>query len=210
MARSTEVRRLTRQLAAARAPVSEECKRLIALIRQRCPGLIPPDPLPSGKEGPEIPLKRDEVQRLVSTAAVAGGPPTVLWSQNDSELIVIAAKVEVVLAGGLFLIRIPVSCAEIRAATVEVAFAVGDEEQPAGMLCATEERPRGPAAIVDVWQDALIAYAWDILLTVSAAVAAETGTDEDGIGLIPTALSVNADGLRLKTMARHGFDRVLQ
>ena len=75
------------------------------------------------------------------------------------------------------------------------------------MLCATEERPRGPAAIVDVWHDALIAYAWDIVLTVSAAVAAETGTDEDGAGLVPSALAVNADGLRLRTMARHGFDR---
>ena len=75
------------------------------------------------------------------------------------------------------------------------------------MLCATEERPRGPAAIVDVWHDALIALRGTSFSRFRGG-GGETGTDDDGAGLIPSALSVNADGLRLKTLARHGFDRV--
>jgi len=76
------------------------------------------------------------------------------------------------------------------------------------MICTTEERPRGPAAIVDAWGDALIAFAWRLLLTVAARVAAQSGTDLDRAGLIPAAIRATKDGVVLLPMARHTFDRV--
>jgi hypothetical protein len=76
------------------------------------------------------------------------------------------------------------------------------------MLVATEERPRGPAVIVDAWGDALVAFAWDVLLTVATAVADASGSDKDGAGLIPAALTASPEGLRILTMSRHGFDRI--
>ena len=76
------------------------------------------------------------------------------------------------------------------------------------MLVATEDRPRGPAIIVDAWGDALVAFAWDVLLTVATAVADASGNDTDGAGLIPAALTASPDGLRVLTMSRHAFDRI--
>lgn len=192
----------------AAAPVTEECRRLLALLRQRCPGLVPPDPLNHGSVGPELTLKREEVSRLVTAAALDGGPTAVVWARDDSELIVHVGKVSVQLGAGLVLVTIPVQCTEARTALVQVPFAVGDDKRPAGLLVATEERPRGPAAVVDVWGDALAAFAWKALLAMAAGVSAAAGTDESGAGLIPAALTANADVLRVQTMARFAFDRV--
>jgi hypothetical protein len=59
-----------------------------------------------------------------------------------------------------------------------------------------------------LWGEALTALAWQALLGVSSALAAESGRDVDGAGLIPVALTATKDGLQILTMARHAFDRV--
>src|SRR5262245_8704400 len=192
--------------AAARA-ISAECKRLLEQLRQRCPDALPPDPLPHGTVGPELPFKADEVSRLAVAIAVDGGAPAVVWSKDGSELLVFAGKVRVQLASGLVLVTIPVQCAEAGSAMIQVPFAVGDERRPAGLLVATEERPRGPAAVVDLWGDALIAFAWKILMGVATQASAASGADESGAGLIPAAIVAQPDGLRVQTMARFAFDR---
>jgi hypothetical protein len=201
------VRSVARQLVASRTPVSDECRKLLETLKARCPGLIPPDPLPAGAVGPEIPLNRDAVQRLAVVAATGGGAATVLWSEADNELLVHVGKITIALDHGLVLVGIPVRCDEVGDATIRVAFAVGDEKRPAGLVCATEERPRGPAAIVDLWGEALVAFAWHVLLTMGGAVAGQSGTDADGAELVPAALTASPDGLRILAIARHAFDR---
>ncbi len=189
--------------------VSQECARLLALVRERCPGLLPPNPLPHGNVGPELAFQKDEVQRLVTAAAGEGSAGGVaVWTKGDCELLVITGKVTVQLDQGLVLITIPTQCAEAGTAQIQVAFAVGDDKHPSGMFAATEERPRGPALVVDVWGEALIAFAWRVLMSAASGVAAGAGTDASGAGLIPAALNVNADGLRVITMARFPFDRI--
>ena len=202
------VRATARQVLAGPRPVSDECRKLLETLKGRCPGLIPPDPLPAGTVGPEIPLDRGVLQRLAVAAATGGGAASVLWSDADNELLVHVGKISVSLDRGVVLIGIPVRCDEVGNATIRVAFATGDEKRPAGLVCATEERPRGPAAIVDVWGEALVAFAWQVLLTVGRAIASQSGTDADGAELVPAALTTSPDGLRILTMARHTFDRV--
>ena len=203
------------ELLAGRDPVSEECQRLLKLVEARCPGLLPPDPLDPGTVGPEIPLNPDELQNLV-TAAVrqAAGLPagstaeSVVWSLAGNELLVVLSRVTVrLIDDGVALVRIPVHCDQVDEALVTVPIAVGDDARPAGMLAATEDRPRGPAAVVDVWGEALTAFAWQVLLTVSTGVAAGAGTDVAGAPLVPAGLTASANGLRILTMARHPFDR---
>jgi hypothetical protein len=93
---------------------------------------------------------------------------------------------------------------------IEVPFAVGSKDLPAGLVFATEERPRGPEVIVDAWSEALIAFAWRLMLTVAIRIAAQSGVDEDGAGLVPIALTAARESLSLTPMARHTFDRVRQ
>ena len=201
------------ELLAARNQLSEECLRMLKVVQQRCPGLLPTQPLPPGTPGTEIPLNPDEVQKLVTVAAAtaagaAEGADTVVWTAGGSELLVIVAKVFVRLGRGFVVVTIPVSCDQVQGAQIEVGFAVGDESRPAGLLAVTEDRPRGPAAVVDIWGDALTAYAWQVVCTVTGGVAGAAGEDQDGAPLIPVALSASPDGLRVLPMARHPFDRI--
>ena len=160
-----------------------------------------------GGRGPEIPVSREDLQKLLLEAARQGSASEVVWVQGDSELIVSVGKVAVALEPGLIVITIPVRCDQIDRANIVVPFAVGDAERPAGMIVATEDRPRGPALIVDAWGEALLAFAWDLVMTLTTAVADASGADVDGAGLIPAALTASSDGIRVLTMARHAFDR---
>jgi hypothetical protein len=189
-------------------PLSAECKRLLELVKERCPDLLPRDPLPAGTVGPEVILKAAELQPLVQAAADPDRRGTIVWILGDSELQVHAAKVTTQLGRGLVLVSIPVHCEETGSARIDVPFAVGDDQHPAGMFAATELRPRGPAIITGPWGDALVAYAWKILLTVARGIAEGAGRDADGAGLIPAAFAANSDTVTVLTQARHGFDRV--
>jgi hypothetical protein len=210
-------RRSVRELLGARDELGAECAKLLEVVRARCPGLLPADPLPAGTVGPEVDLNPDELQRLVSVAAAsAAGIPagtrsdTVVWTLGGSELLVIVAKVQVRLDRGIILVIIPVSCDQISGAEIEVGFAVGDDSRPAGMLAVTEDRPRGPAGIVDLWGDALTGFAWQVMLSVTTGLAGATGEDVDRAPLVPVAITASPNGLRVLTMARHTFDRVVR
>lgn len=179
------------------------------LFEVRVPFPLPSRPLPAGEVGAEIPYDRVAVQKLFAAAATQNNQGAQVWMKDDSELLVFTAKVEVELDDGIVLVTIPVSCDQV-AAAIQVPFAVGSNDQPAGMVFATEERLRGPEVIVDVWGEALTAFAWQIFITVASREAAASGVDEDGAGLIPVAVTAAPQGLRILTMARHSFDRVRQ
>jgi hypothetical protein len=165
-------------------------------------------PLPPGTPGNEIPIPAASFQQMLAAAAVEGNPGTQVWVQRGAELLVVTGKVQAALDDGLVVISIPVSCDQVASALIQIPFAMGGKAAPAGMVCATEERPRGPAAIVDTWGEALISFAWRLLLTVATRVAAQSGADQDGVGLIPAAISATKDAITLLPMARHRFDRV--
>jgi hypothetical protein len=168
----------------------------------------PPKPLPAGTVGTAIPIVKQAFQQLFLAAATQNNSGAIVWTQDGNELVVNTGKVTVDLDDGLVLVTIPVSCDQSTDATVQVPFAVGGATQPAGLVAATEERPRGPAVIVDVWAEALTAFAWRELLTVLMRIAAQAGVDEDGAGLVPIALTATKDAVTMLPIARHTFDRV--
>lgn len=173
-------------------------------------GLNNVEPLPPGTVGPELPLNRQIFSRLITAAATRGNTGAVVWEAAGSEIQVITGKVTVDLNDGLIFVNIPVICDQIPGgATIQVPFAVGSATAPAGLLVATEERPRGPDAIIAVWSEALVAFAWELLMTVATQAAAAVGTDTDRAALIPVAITANSDAVILLTMARHAFDRVI-
>lgn len=172
-------------------------------------------PLPAGQATGDIHIAPDEAARLVRAAALlaaglgAGGArgSTVLWQREGNQLLVQPAELSLTLAPGLLAFSIPVSCDQSGALPVHVSFVVGDPGRPAGFLAVTEERPRGPEVVVDTWGEALIAFAWSVVLQLASSLAAEAGMDEDGAPLIPAAIAANPDGLWVTPMARHAFDR---
>ena len=119
-------------------------------------------------------------------------------------------KVAVGIKRGLVTVSIPVSSNPTGAALIVVhSRSVTTSIPPA---CSSRRRNglAGPRIIVDAWGDALVAFAWDVLLTVATAVADASGSDKDGAGLIPAALTASPDRLRILTMSRRAFDRIVR
>jgi hypothetical protein len=169
--------------------------------------VVSTQPLPPGTPGSEVSIDQRTLQNLVVALATENNAPTQVWVKDSSELLVFPEKLQLRLDNGMVLMTIPVSCDQ-STASIQVPFAVGSKDQPAGLLFATEERPRGPDVIVDVWGEALTAFAWRLLLDAVTKVAAQSGVDADGAGLIPIALAAAPAGITLLPMARHTFDRV--
>jgi hypothetical protein len=195
--------------------VGAECQKLLATLRARCPELALDRRLTAGQVGPEVPLDPERgppLYRLVARQA-AGLPAegtdagVVVWSRGDDELAVLVNEVEVTTAEGAIAVAVPVRCDQVGQATVEVRFAVGSEARPSGMVASAAERPLGPPEVVDVWGEALTAFAWQVVLSTAARLADATGRDADGAGLIPAALQASERGIAVLTMARHSFDR---
>jgi hypothetical protein len=184
-------------------------EELLSLLRSRDPRLRDGTPLPPGKVGPELPFPKPIFDRMILAAAMQGNQGSIIWTQHDSELQVITGKITVDLSDGIILVNLPVFCDQASGATVQVPFAVGGPTSPAGMHIATEEYPRGPDAVIAVWSEALLAYAWKLLMTVVTRAAALAGTDTDGAALVPVAITASADSVQVLTMARHTFDRVV-
>jgi hypothetical protein len=197
-----------RAMRAAAGPPPEHCRRLLAELRKNCPGLIPPDPLGAGQVGPEIPIDPKGAAALVRAALKPARGETVLLRDGDNELLVEVARIELRFGDGVVVVAIPVRCDQVRRAIVQVPFAIGSSKRRAGLIAATESAPRGPLAVTEIWGEALTALAWQALLGVSAALAAESGRDVDGAGLIPVGLTATENGLQILTMARHSFDRI--
>lgn len=189
--------------------LDKRCRELLAELRERCPHLLPPEPLKPGQPGPALEIDPKSLQELFHEALrPTRDAEVLLWHDGDNELLVEVAAVRIRVADGLVMVEIPVACDQVDRAVVHVPFAVGSRRREAGLVVATEARPRGPVEIIELWGEALIALAWRSLLEVTAALARESGQDLDGAGLIPVALSASREGLKLQTLARHGFDRV--
>jgi hypothetical protein len=208
------------RVAGSAATSQTKCKQMLQIIRRECPGLVPPDPLDPGGLAPEVPVSRQAVRELFTAAALFAvgllgddGRPrgeAVVWVELDRELLVLVAKFKVRLGPGIVAVTIPVRCEEVGDAEVHVTFAVGSPDRPAGLLVATEARPRGPQIVVDLWGEALVAFAWKVLLDVAAHVAFAAGEDKDGQRLVPAALSADKEVITVLPQARHGFDRVVR
>lgn len=191
---------------------------LIGELRVLDPHLFQIDPLPAGKVSKPLTINPDELARLVRSAAAfvcglsdeaaANREAFVLWRMGESELLVRPGGVQTKLADGLIALSVPVRCDQSGDVSVHVSFCVGEPSRPAGLIAATESRPRGPAAVVDVWGERIVALGWRIVLELATHIAAESGRDEDGAPLLPVAMSATANGFSVLPMARHAMDRV--
>ena len=193
-------------------PVAPEFARFVATERRAAGVTAPPQPVAEGDTVRPVFIEAGKAVELVRVAArLAAGffRPTqrteVVWVEGDSELAVGFAAIDVKLSDGLIRLAIPVRCDQAEAARVEVLFAVGSPDAPAGLYAAAARRPQGPEVVVAVWGDALVAFAWHCVLGLVAGIAAATGKDARGNLLVPVDLVVSGRGIEILPMARHRF-----
>jgi len=193
-----------------------DSRLLVSNLRLIDPKLFKSEPLPAGTTSSEATLAAKDLPGLVRTAALAisgfadaaaDRAPSVLWRNGASELLVLPGGVQTKLADGIVALSVPVRCDQSGDAFVHMSFFVGAPDRPAGLVAATEPRPRGPAAVVDVWGERLVAFGWRIVVELATHIAAESGRDEDGAPLLPVAITATPRGLTVLPMARHAMDR---
>lgn len=170
------------------------------LRRQLAPGTTP--------DAVEIPQKHaNSLLRPVTRQVAdipADGTPLVVWQHGTDELLVNTATATLACSSGLVRVAIKVDCDQIgKPATVVVPLAVGAPGRPSGLVMSTFTRVDGPAVVVDIWSEALTAFAWETLLELARRLCAEVGRDTKGRALVPADISAAQGKLIVTPMARH-------
>jgi hypothetical protein len=129
----------------------------------------------------------------------------IVWVDGANQLAIDIAKLDVRVDEGQIEFTIAVRCDEVGSAAVGVLFAVGSDQSPAGLYAAVSKRPTGPELVLDLWGDALVAFAWQCVLGIARGIAAATGKDARGNLLVPVELLAGARGVGIVPMARHRF-----
>lgn len=178
--------------------------QMMQTLRKRMPRTLSLQPVPTGSKGGDLPLTSSALTRLLQLAAVARSDEqgSVIWDDGINQLIVYASRIKAVVTHGLVRIDIPVVADQLKA-IMQVPFAVGSKERPAGLVAATAARPSGNAVVAQVWGDALIALAYGALMDTAESLAGATGRDVKNDRLVPRALVARQGQLTIESQASH-------
>lgn len=132
----------------------------------------------------------------------------VLWNDGSNRLIVQLDDADVRIGPAVLDVSLTVRCDQIGESRVTCTFVTTPLERAAGFVWATESRPRGPAVVVEVWGEALVALVWRSLIEIASLAAATRGADSAGRPLVPSTVVATPDGLLVVPMAAHRFMRV--
>jgi len=133
---------------------------------------------------------------------------SVLWNDGTNRLIVQLDDAEVRIGAAVIDVSMTVRCDQIGADRVTCTFVTTPLERAAGFVWATESRPRGPAVVVELWGEALVALVWRSLIEIASLAAETCGADAAGRPLVPSTVVATPDGLLVVPMAAHRFMRV--
>jgi hypothetical protein len=165
-----------------------------------------PQPTPEPDNGPHraIPSRLDPPQldrllapRLAGTptdgsAAPAGPAPSrAVWVDRGDEVVVHLDSVVTRIADGILLVSIDLESAETGRAPLVVALGLGVRDDPAGLVCTTDELPRGNAALAARWGEAVQAAVWSGLLT----LVRDHANERDGA---PQGMAIDGGALHLR------------
>ena len=202
--------------------VSKECRRLLKRIRKHCPDQFPQSPLDEGEISAPIHINKKSLTTLFRLAlqpvksSKNGDPNTepknepIVWQLDEAQVLFYPAKTQVEITDGLILVGIVLETEQTGQATLTVAFATGRNGLLSGTVMTTEERPRGPELLVDIWGDAVIAAAYDAVLQVTNGIAAEVGNDRKGQVLRAGAIVATKEGLGVIPQAYHSFENTIR
>ena len=192
--------------------IAPEFLRFVAVERGAGRLTAAPAPVPPG--GVITPVRVEPAQlspllRVAARRASGFFHPTrrteVVWVAGDSELAINLAELNVSLDDGVLRVVIPVRCDQTGPGVVEVVFAVGAGDRPAGLFASTYRRPTGPPLVVKVWSEALVAFAWQCVLGLVTGIAGAVGKDNRGNVLVPVEVTASKSALEVVPMARHRF-----
>jgi hypothetical protein len=171
--------------------------------------------LEPGKAAEPISVQPGVVQQLLqrSLMTAAGLDPSksvdpaaaVLWDDGSNRLLVHLDQTTVRFGTGVVDVSLVVECDQTQRAAVVCTFVTTSPDRPGGFVWATQDRPRGPQQVVQVWGDSLVALCWRALVDVAVRAAADVGVDPFGRSTIAATVVAGPDGLMITPMAPHRF-----
>ncbi len=163
-------------------------------------GQLAPKPLEVPQKDAQQILK--QVVRLVLDLPKKS-PPQVVWSSGDNELLVHSDKTRIECSSGVVRITTEVECDQHAPVEIPVPFGVGNQHAPSGLVMSAYSDLQGPEEIVNIWSDAITAFAWELLLEIARSLCAEVGNDAQGRPLVPGSLGATPETLLIQPVARH-------
>ena len=192
----------------------QQVKRVIARLR---PVLGATNVKPGQPVG-ALTLDTNHLQALLIPALIAAAgldatridspPPPILWDDGANRLLVHLDQAVLTFGDGIVDVAIGVECDQTGPAPVTCTFVTSSPDRPGGFVWASEDRPRGPAAVVELWGEALIGLCWRALVDVARSGAASAGTDTFDRALVASTVVASASGFHIIPMAAHRFMRI--
>jgi hypothetical protein len=131
--------------------------------------------------------------------------PPVLWDTGLDRLLIDVNGSKLRLGDGFVDLFLAVECDQTGRTSVACTLVTASMKRPAGFLVATEERPRGPEVVVQVWGEALVALAWRTLVELAHVVASSTGRDQFDRPFVASTVVATPDALLVRPMVPHRF-----
>lgn len=130
--------------------------------------------------------------------------PVVVWQHRGSELEVDTAATTIACKVGIVTIGVTVRCDQLAERTsIEVPFGVGTQDRLTGLVMSSLTRLSGPSVVVELWSEALTAFAWECLVETARRLCELLGTDRGGRHLLPGSIGAGSRVLIVQPMAAH-------
>lgn len=170
-------------------------------------GLIPPPPEPPPQPPPfKIPDTLDETGlgsmlkvRLAGSPAdgsqsTPSQPQQVVWIDGGDEVLVHIDSIRTKIADGMLLVSIDFESDQTKRTPLVISLALGNTDDPAGLVAATDNLPRGNGLLASRWGRAAQDAVWASLLELAFDHATERG-------LSPATIAAAAGNLHFKAAA---------
>lgn len=119
------------------------------------------------------------------------GQPAVVWSDRDSEILLLLERLQVKTLNNTVVVAVETESAEFGVAPLIVRFVFGAADDPAPLVAATDEDALGHPAVASRWGGLLRDVVWAAIVRLSVAGAAQRGlrpsaivAEHDEIGLV--------------------------
>lgn len=174
-------------------------------FRKETPPPPPPSPPPPVCSAPKIPDQFDApALSKVLSVRLAGTPANgamlsapvgnkVIWIDGGDEVLVHLDSIQIRILDRMVLISIDLESDQSGRSPLIVSFALGNSTDPAGLVAATDEYPRGDGSLAARWGEAVQAALWSTVLGLAQDHATERGTTPLGISAAPGTLTLHAD-----------------
>jgi hypothetical protein len=167
------------------------------LARRSRPGppYTPPPVVPDTFDESTLPAAL--AVRLAGTtangAALAASPGNqVIWVDAGDEVLVHLDSIQTKVLDRMVLISVDLETDQTGRTPLIVNFALGNAQDPAGLVAVTDEYPRGNGSLAARWGETVQAALWSTLLGLAQDHATERGKAPSGISAATGVLTLHA------------------